>query len=158
MELEPYVASIQEGIVTAAAAATDETRQAAGRLATAIEPTARLALMHALADLAAEVTAVLSDRVVEVGLDGPDLQIRVAGHEAEPDAEPLSESGDVSRITLRLPEELKGRADQAAADQGISLNAWLSRAVVEALRPGARPAPAARMDASGHRLRGWVQG
>jgi hypothetical protein len=43
------------------------------------------------------------------------------------------DTGDISRITLRLVEQIKGQAEQAAAAQGVSLNAWVAQAVQGAL-------------------------
>jgi hypothetical protein len=42
--------------------------------------------------------------------------------------------GDISRMTLRLVDQIKGQAEQAAAAQGMSLNSWISQAVQGALR------------------------
>ena len=44
------------------------------------------------------------------------------------------EEGAVTRSTLRLPEHVKARVDAAAARSGLSVNAWLIRAVTSALR------------------------
>ena len=131
--------------MSAAAAGDEHTQRTAGLLAAAIEPAARLAILNALADLAAEVTEALDgERVVEVRLDG--RQVRVAVTEpARPRASddsppppppppPPGDTGDVSRITLRLMEQLKNRAEQAANAQSMSLNAWIAQAVQGALR------------------------
>lgn len=47
-------------------------------------------------------------------------------------AEP-GETGTVTRFTLRVPEALKERVDQAAAAQGVSVNAWFVRAAERSL-------------------------
>jgi len=39
----------------------------------------------------------------------------------------------VARITLRLPQSAKTRVDEMASSEGISTNAWLIRAVMDAL-------------------------
>jgi hypothetical protein len=135
MDLTPYVAAMREDLSTAASAGDENTRRAAAVLAAALEPAARLAIMNALADLAAEVTASLEDHVVEVRLDGRDVQVVVtstaSAHEPPPREEeiPLDEQGDMSRMTLRLFEQLKSKAEQAAAAQGVSLNAFVQQAV-----------------------------
>ena len=49
-------------------------------------------------------------------------------------AEPDEESATF-RTTLRLPERLKSRVEQAAATEGVSVNSWLVRAVTTALEP-----------------------
>ncbi len=132
--------------------------------------------MNALADLAAEVTAARGDRVVEVRLDGRDVRVAVTGEptaepEPEPEPEPAAQggfrgfggdSGDISRITLRLVEQIKGQAEQAAAAKGMSLNSWVAQAVQGALAGGGPQRKGRREDwtgdRDGRRLRGWVEG
>lgn len=191
MDLTPYLSTLREDLATAAAAGDDDTRRTAAMLSAALEPAARLALMNALSDLAAEVTAALDDRIVEVRLDGRDVQVVVShtGSPADddhpgptgsaqsgPGAEP---TGDISRITLRLFEELKTKAEDAAAAQGVSLNSWVSQAVQGALQGRGRGPwghgphghgpwgqgggwsqdwQERQKGRPGSRLRGWVQG
>lgn len=145
MELSPYIAALRENLTAAAAAGDEQTQTAARVLAATIEPAARLAIMNALADLAGEVTLALSGQVVEVRLDGQDIQVVVTGapeDEQEPanDPPPMTgdATGDISRITVRLLEELKGRAEQAAAARGVSLNSFVSQAVQGALHDNPR--------------------
>lgn len=154
MDLTQYLTTLRDQLVAVAATGGDETRHAASLLTTGLEPSARLALMHALSDLAAEVTAALDDRVVEVTLDGLDLRISVSS--TADLLEPLGdegsderEGGEVSRISLRLPSALKRRAERRAAESGVSLNTWLVEAVREAVRTSG--------GSRGHRVRGWVQ-
>jgi hypothetical protein len=47
-----------------------------------------------------------------------------------------ADMGDISRMTLRLVDQIKGQAEQAAASQGMSLNSWISQAVQGALHDG----------------------
>jgi hypothetical protein len=139
MDLTPYIASLREDLVTAASAGDETTRRAAEVLAAALEPAARLAIMNALSDLAAEVTASLDDHVVDVRLAGRDVQVVVTGRGTphdDPradDVPPVDETGDMSRMTLRLFEQLKAKAEQAAAAQGVSLNTFVQQAVQGAL-------------------------
>ena len=65
-------------------------------------------------------------------------------------------SGDLSRITLRLSESLKEQAERAAAAEGISVNAWLVRAVAAAVGDG-RPQQPAGAPRSGRRVTGFAQ-
>jgi hypothetical protein len=120
------------------------------------------------------VTAALGDHVVEVRLDGRDVRVAVTGDPAaEPapaeDASPFrgfaggADAGDISRITLRLVEQIKGQAEQAAAAQGVSLNSWVAQAVQGALAGGGASRRHGRRedwkgDRDGRRLRGWVEG
>jgi HicB family len=175
MDLSQYVQRLREDLASAAAAGDEQTQRTAALLGAAIEPAARLALMNALSDLAAEVTASLGDRVVEVRLDGRDVRVAVTGEpavEPEPGPEPApgpgqgafrgfaGDTGDISRITLRLMEQIKSQAEQAAAAQGVSLNSWVAQAVQGALAGHRRhPRPdGGKDDRDGRRLRGWVEG
>jgi hypothetical protein len=172
MDLSQYVQQLREDLASAAAAGDEQTQRTGALLGAAIEPAARLAIMNALSDLAAEVTAALGDRVVEVRLDGRDVRVSVSRDEgAEPGPEPGPEppfrgfggadTGDISRITLRLVEQIKNQAEQAAAAQGMSLNSWVAQAVQGALaghgKPGRRRGDWTS-DREGKRLRGWVEG
>ena len=188
MDLNPYINQLREDLSAAASAGDDQTRQTAAVLSSAIEPAARLAIMNALSDLAAEVTTQLDGPVVDVRLDGRDVRVVVTGSSPEPVAgdeeeplppQPPGESGDISRITLRLLDEIKTQAEQAASAQGVSLNTWVAQAVQGALH-GGRPRgpwdhhrlghgrgrggwpPGGRGrwggDGPGSRIRGWVQG
>jgi hypothetical protein len=173
MDLSHYVQQLREDLASAAAAGDEQTQRTGALLGAAVEPAARLAIMNALSDLAAEVTAALGDRVVEVRLDGRDVRVAVSrdeGTEPDPDPDPPfrgfgggfggADTGDISRITLRLVEQIKNQAEQAAAAQGMSLNSWVAQAVQGALaghrKPGRRgDSP---RDHEGKRLRGWVEG
>src|SRR5690349_1047911 len=152
MDLSKYTDQLREGLASATAAADEQTQRTAMLLGAAVEPTARLALMNALSDLAAEVTAALGDRVVEVRLDGRDVRVAVgdpAGGDATDGATAGErgaddgtdggtdggadddwsswggrgfgrgfgggfggfgpDGGDISRVTLRLVEQMKNQ-------------------------------------------------
>ena len=146
MDLTPYLASLREDLNTTASAGDEHTRRAAAVLAAALEPSARLAIMNALSDLAAEVTASLDDAVVEVRLDGRDVQVVVTmtgpgPQEDAPPPPPIDETGDMSRMTLRLFEQIKAKAEAAAAAQGV---AQQLRAAGRAVRAARRQAGLAR--------------
>ncbi|MGQ0841137.1 toxin-antitoxin system HicB family antitoxin [Actinokineospora sp.] len=180
MDLSPYITSLREDLTTTASAGDENTRRAAAVLAVAVEPAARLAIMNALADLAAEITATLPDHVVDVRLDGRDVRVVVtgtAGRAAEeptpppPPPPPHGDAGDMSRMTLRLFEELKAKAERAASSQGVSLNTFVQQAVQGALGShgkgwGGSSSGSASSEASssssdsdrGSRVRGWYEG
>ncbi|MEU5693939.1 toxin-antitoxin system HicB family antitoxin [Actinosynnema sp. NPDC020468] len=169
MDLSPYIAALREDLATAASAGDEDTRRTAAVLSAALEPAARLAIMNALSDLAAEVTASLDGTVVDVRLDGRDVQVVVTGApvreepEPEPQEVPRPSAGDATRITLRLLDELKSKAEQAAASQGMSLNTFVAQAVQGAV--GGRRSHHHKghrdhrdRDGGSSSVRGWVQG
>ena len=143
MDLTPYLDSLRRDLMAAADASGPETRQAAERLAFALDPAARLALMEAISQAAAEITAEMPTGGVDVRLSGRDLDFLVqaatppgpeAPAPAAAGAEESDEDGAVSRITLRMPESVKLRAEELAAAAGHSLNTWLVNVVRAATR------------------------
>lgn len=156
MDLTPYLEALRADLAAAAAPGGSETTRAAELLGHALEASARLALLEALSDAAAEITTRLPDATVEVRLRGreADLVVTAAAPAAYPPAEPVpADGGDLTRLTLRMPEALKAHVEQAAAGEGISVNAWLVRAVTTAVgRPAGPPRGAA-----GKRVTGFFQ-
>ena len=61
-----------------------------------------------------------------------------------------------SRTTLRLPDALKAKVDEAAAADGLSVNTWLVRAVAAALQPKQRRS-AQRTLRTGDSFAGWAR-
>ncbi|MDM7487646.1 toxin-antitoxin system HicB family antitoxin [Rhodococcus sp. CSLK01-03] len=138
MNLDPYLDTITDALAAAAELGDEQTRRTAAALATAVAAPARLALLRALSDVAAEISSELGDRVVTVRLDGSDAVLEVRG-DAPPETPGADRTfedvtGDISRVTLRLVEQIKARAEEAAAQNGVSLNSWVSQAVQGALR------------------------
>jgi hypothetical protein len=106
------------------------------------------------------VTAPPSDDVA----DDPDRIL--AGEPSPPRAAPRADTappapsdmaeGGAARITLRLPEQLKARIEESAGRDGLSVNAWLVRAVAAAVEPTTPARPAmARSASAGQRYTGW---
>nr|WP_255645020.1 hypothetical protein [Actinoplanes polyasparticus] len=142
MDLTPYLETLRADLKAAAAPAGPETTRAAELLGHSLESSARLALLEALSDAAAEITTRLPDASVEVRLRGRDADLVVNHHAPEPPqppappappAAPVPPDGDLTRLTLRMPESLKTHVEQTAAAEGISVNAWLVRAVTAAV-------------------------
>ncbi|WP_415839222.1 hypothetical protein [Nocardioides zeicaulis] len=77
MDITPYVDTLRRDLVAAAEAGSEELKQAAERLAYALDPSARLALMEAISHAAAEITAELPDGSVDVRLVGRELDFVV---------------------------------------------------------------------------------
>ena len=161
MDLTPYLESLRSDLGVAAAPGGPETTRAAELLGHALEASARLALLQALSDAAAEITTRLHGPMVDVRLRGreADLVVTEPAAAAPPSpAPPPVEGGDLARLTLRMPEGLKSHVEHAAAAEGISVNAWLVRAVAAAADGGqAGPPPEARRGRPGKRITGFAQ-
>jgi hypothetical protein len=152
MDLTPYLVTLQEDLETAAAPGGVDTTL----LSRALTASARLVLLEALSDAAAEITSRLAATSVEVRLRGrdADLVVTEAAPEPAPAAAQVSMDGDLTRLTLRMPETLKDRVESTAAAEGLSVNAWLVRAVSTALGAAAPPPSGGK---HGKRVTGYFQ-
>lgn len=147
MELTTYVERLRTEVAAATELGGPEITAAAQRVLLAVDPAIRLVLLEALTDAAAEITTELPSGSVETRLRGRAVEFVLDGlspqgpedlHPQAEAAEPADESGDQIRITLRLPEGLKVRAEELAAEVGQSLNSWLVDAVRDATAGGLR--------------------
>ncbi|MFF7256480.1 toxin-antitoxin system HicB family antitoxin [Streptomyces microflavus] len=174
MDLTPYVDSLRRELAVAAEAGGDEARALADRLTAPLESATRLTILHVLSAAMDEVTRELAPGSVDVRLRGldPDFVVTLPqagdGVPAEPaglaaPAEPSrvpadGDEGGTARVNLRLPAHLKARAEEAAAGEGLSVNAWLVRAVSAAVDGGgARPRTAEKARTVGQSFTGWVR-
>ena len=149
METARFIAALERDLAAVAAVGDDETAAAAERLIQALRGSAGMRLMETLGEAALEISDQLPEGHVEVRLAGPDPQLVYVGPEpTEPAAVPAEEDGLAARITLRLYESLKRELEAAAAREGMSLNAWLVRALSRSV---ASPTPRSR----GNRLTGY---
>lgn len=171
MDLTRYVNELRQQLEIAADAGGEEARQLAERLTAPLDAASRLVLLEALSDAAGEITRELAPGSVEVRLRGrdPEFVVTQAAHPAfeavaaaaatpphTATAVADTDEGSTSRTTLRLPDHLKVRVEEAAARDGISVNAWLVRAVTGALEPASPRAPL-REIRGGERFTGWVR-
>lgn len=176
MNLAPYVEELRHQLLVSAEAGGEEARDLAERVIASLESAIRLVLLDALSAAANEITRDLAPGSVDVRLRGRDPEFVVTSPPINPFLEDVADSsseiapignrgpggdgdeGSASRITLRLPEQLKIRIEDAAGGAGLSVNAWLVRAVADAVdlhgrdrRSGRRCAP------GGQRFTGWVR-
>jgi HicB family len=171
MNLDLYVENLNRQLVVAAEAGGDEARALAERLVAPLEAAIRLTLQDALAAAVEEITTELAPGSVQLRLRGRDPEFVVTPPPADPSADDLAEDpgdrpptfpegdeGTMSRINLRMPDHLKARIEQAAASEGLSVNAWLVRAAAVALeRTGPSRRPERRAAQSPQRYTGWAR-
>ena len=184
MDLRPYVDNIHSQLAVAAEAGGDEARALAERLVAPLDAAIRLTLQDVLAAAAEEITCELAPGSVELRLRGRDPEFVVTpapvdlpvddltegDQDREPRGKPVTgagvatpasleaDEGGMSRINLRMPDQLKGRIEQAAGAEGLSVNSWLVRAATAALErtdPGRRREPRAPL--GGQRYTGWAR-
>lgn len=167
MDLTAYVDNLRQELAVAAEAGGEDARALADRLTAPLESAVRLTLLDALSAAADEITRDLAPGSVDLRLRGREPEFVVTPPPAPAPAAQVTpavpavpvdlEESATARINLRLPESLKARAEEAAGKEGMSVNAWLIRAVATSL---AVPARAQQRTAgsgySGQHYTGWV--
>lgn len=176
MNLDPRVESIHRQLEIAAEAGGEDARALAERLVAPLDSTIRLTILEILAAAAEEITTELAPGSVELRLRGRDPEFVVTPPPADPSPEDLGGEGSgptvtgvgphpaaegdeaaLSRINLRMPENLKARVEQAASSDGLSVNAWLVRAAAAALERRDAPHRERRAPHGGQRYTGWAR-
>lgn len=172
MDLTPYVDTLRRDLAVAAEAGGDDARALADRLTAPLESAARLTMLNVLSDAMNEITRELAPGSVDVRLRGldPDFVVTLPASAGGPAAEPAApaealkapapadgDEGGTARVNLRLPSHLKARAEEAASREGLSVNAWLVRAVSAAVDGGGAPRAPERTHSIGQSFTGWVR-
>ena len=174
MDLAHYVNDLRHQLEVAAEAGGEQARALAERLAAPLESATRLVLLEAQSVAASEITRDLAPGSVDVRLRGRDPEFVVTPPPVSPAFEAVTDNpsrtalsssqtvpddvdeGGTSRTTLRLPDHVKVRIEEAAVREGLSVNAWLVRTVSAALEPKNR-SPSERAAVGGERYTGWVR-
>ena len=162
MDLGPYVNDLQRQLADAADNGTDEARAVAERIAAGLDAATRLVLIDVLSAAVGEITRDLAPGSVDLRLRGREIEFVVTQPSTEVDTDeqpPASvdlNEASTSRTTLRLPDALKTRVDDAAAADGMSVNTWLVRAIAAALQPQQRRS-ARRTSRTGDSFAGWAR-
>jgi hypothetical protein len=163
MDITPHVDSLRTELANAAELGGPEARALAERLTAPMESAFRLALLDALSAATDEITREMAPGSVQLRLHGREPGFVVTLPPADDEAAvpapapavPVdSDDAAVSRINLRLSDPLKARIEEAAARDGLSVNAWLVRAASAAVQ--SPPNTASRAPRGGQRYTGWV--
>jgi hypothetical protein len=134
MDIDGHIEALAADLATSAGLGDDVTLRVADQLSLALLPAFRLRVQDILAEAALELNDQLPNGHVELRLAGGDVGLAYVEDHAT--AEPAADDAQAARITLRLPEGLKARAESAAGAEGVSLNTWLVRATARALDRG----------------------
>lgn len=171
MNLSQYIQSLHQELISTAEAGGDEARELAERLTGTLESASRLMLLEALSAAAGEITSDLAPGSVDVRLRGRDPEfvvtpppsnlsfdeaVELSSNQSQA---PVADTGDGStaRMTLRLPEQLKLRIEEVAAREGLSVNAWLVRALAASVEPADERRSRRRSPPGAQRYTGWVR-
>ena len=144
MQLNSITEALAADLAAIAAIGDDDVAAVADRLAKALRASLGMRLLDLLGEAALEVSEQLPSGHVEVRLAGQDPSL-VYVREEPPEAPQPADDGLTARITLRLPESLKGAVEIAASREGVSVNAWLVRALARSVSSGPPRGPGGRM-------------
>lgn len=151
MQIQPHVEALLADLGEIAAVGDEASAEAARRLSIALRSSVGLRFLDALTEATLELSAQLPSGHVEVRLAGQDPALVFVEDEAG--AGPAAADDALSaRITLRLPDSLKSSIEDAAAREGLSVNAWLVRALARSV------ASSGRQRGPGSRLTGFAEG
>lgn len=175
MDLTPHVNNLGREFATLAEAGGEEARALVERLTGSLDSAIRMTLLDALSAAADDISLSLAPGSVELRLRGRDPSFVVTSAPGElfeltQDAPAtddgasegglqIVEDGPAARINVRLPEQLKATIEEAAANEGRSVNAWLVRAAAAALQRtdrDQRPEPPGSGKRTKQTITGWV--
>src|SRR5215471_18757855 len=132
MQLDTHVQALQSELAALAGIGDEQVAEAAERLSRALAPSLRIRLLELLSEAALEVSSQLPAGHVELRLAGEEPSLVYVSDEAAP--QPAhAEDALTARITLRLPDSLKTSLEAAAAQDGVSLNSWIVKALARGL-------------------------
>jgi hypothetical protein len=168
MQLDRHLDRLRDRLALVAEGDDEHEARAAQRLLASLDDSVRLMLLDVLAAAAAEITREVAPGSVELRLRGSDPEFVVStpaqtpvhqgaarGPAEETAGDAAAGEGAVARINLRLPEQLKARVELAAEQEGLSINAWLVRAVGAVVERGRSGAGESDTGRSVRRYTGW---
>jgi hypothetical protein len=152
MQLTPYLEAVARDLDRATSLADEQTRELAHRVVSVLEPGLRLAMVQLLSDVAAQLTAELDGPVITIRMEGRDPSWNIARDDSSTDTYEVGPDDDDStaRVTVRLPEVVKKRAEAAALNAGQSLNTWVVQTLRRATTTDSAPHRSSR------RISGWA--
>jgi hypothetical protein len=147
VQIDGTIQALREDLARIAAVGDESTARAAELVAMALESSLSRRLLEVLGEAALELNAQLDDGRVEVRFAGSDPEFVFVRDEAE-ESPSSPDEALTARITLRLPDALKQRVEDAASREGVSVNTWLVQAL-------GRIASGAPRRSTGRRLTGY---
>ena len=151
MDISKHIGTVRSGIDSALSLADDATKDVASRVASAAEPSLRLALIDAVSEAADEINEGLTTSHVTVAFSGgdPSFVVQDRPYVDEADEFELVDQDDTEtdeeedldldaadadetlvRFSLRLPKWAKDKVDDRAENRGMSTNAYLTEVII----------------------------
>jgi hypothetical protein len=149
MKMSLVVEGLRSDAISAGDLGDDTVAEVAELIAGLLGRSAPARILDLLSDAAAELSGELPEGRIEIRVAGDDV------HLAYVEDEYVLTAGDgeadaSARITLRLSESLKARVEDGATSEGVSVNAYIVRALERGTSTNR-----SRTGRVGNRLRGY---
>ena len=131
MQLEPHVEALRAELARLAELGDENVAVAAQRLSEALGSTLPMRLLGLLSEAALEVSSQLPAGHVELRLAGAEPSLVYVADETAPQSSG-EDAALTARITLR-PPRARSSGSPAAAQDGVSLNTWIVKALARGL-------------------------
>lgn len=162
MELGPILDRLTDDLRKAGALGGADTERVAALLVATSEASIRLRILEVLSQAAREIEATAPGVTIDVRLEDGEPVLSMTGSTGEEppvgDDESLGTYAEdqLVRLTIRLPERLKTRVEQAASSTGTSINSWIVAALARSLEmpAGQRTQPNRRVP---RRMTGFIK-
>lgn len=153
MELTPHLEAIR-GDLASLLGADEAVSASMERVGRALDATLQLRLLEVLGEGALELTEQLPVGHAEVRVAGRDARLVYVGPpEAPPPPPAPDDERGTARLTVRMPDALKGSIEDAAEAIGVSVNAYLVQSAQSALGRASEQ----HRRGSGNRISGYAR-
>jgi hypothetical protein len=147
MKMSLVIEGLRSDVMAVGELGDESVFEVAERIAAVLTRSASSRILELLSDVAAELSAELPEGRVEIHLLGDDVELAYVD---ERPAVPETDAELSARITLRLSDQLKGRVEERASHEGISVNGWILRTLERGTST-----PTSHHGRAGSRLRGY---
>jgi hypothetical protein len=149
MQTSWFTETLRSDLEAVGSMGSDKAMKVADRMITVALPLAKARMLEAMSMALAELSAAIGVEGIDLRVSGDDVTFVPAQATAAPPS--IDPSGEQARFSLRLPDDLKTRVDERAANEGISTNTWIVRALEAAV------GQATRHSSKGRHLSGFGQ-
>jgi hypothetical protein len=142
MQTSWFTETLRSDLEAVGSMGSDKAMKVADRMITVALPLAKARMLEAMSMALGELSGVLGVEGIDLRVSGDEVTFVPAQSTAAPPS--VDQSGEQARFSLRLPDDLKNRVDTRAANEGISTNTWIVRALESAVGHGSRHSPKGR--------------
>jgi len=130
MQTTWFTETLRSDLEAVGSMGSEKAMKVADRMIAVTIPLAKTRMLEALSMAVTELSGVLGIERIDLRVSGD--EVNFVPTDAATAAPPYNESGgEQARFSLRLPDDLKAAIDERAANEGVSTNAWIVRALYD---------------------------